>query len=154
MPKAFEFRLERLLEVRRLKEEAARRDHAAAQQALFDQGRVVQGLHREQEESKVAVRALKQERPDVVQLRLQEGYQLALERRLQKAYETLHERTLAEGEKRRVLVEARKGVRVLERFREKQLKLWRTEVDLEEGRFLDEVGLRAAAGDPPLRRAE
>lgn len=139
MPRAFEFRLEKLLELRRLKEDLAQRDLAEAQRALQEQNGVIRGLLQDEELSRQEIRALKMKALDVVQLRLQEGYLLSLERRLGKANEVLHEKAQVEGERRRVLTEARKGVRVLERFREKQLKLWRAGVDLEERRFLDDV---------------
>lgn len=151
MPRAFEFRLEKLLDLRRLKEDLAQRDHAEAQRAVQEQNRAILGLLQEEDASKQEVRALKLKAPDVVQLRLQEGYLLSLERRLRKAYEVLHARAQVEAERRRVLTEARKGVRVLERFREKQLKLWRAGVDLEERRFLDDVTQQQIFREEPVR---
>ena len=73
---------------------------------------------------------------------------------MRKAYEVLHGRAQVEGERRRALTEARKGVRVLERFREKQLKLWRAGVDLEERRFLDDVAQQQVFREELSRKAE
>jgi flagellar export protein FliJ len=144
MPNAFRFRLEKLLELRRRREDLAQREFAEAQQAVQAAQRAVLGVLQEQDAARKAVQELKQGEVDLVRLRLQESYRTALERRLDREREVLQERGRVEAEKRRALVEMRKGVRVLERFREKKLKGWRAEADLEERRFLDEVAQRAA----------
>jgi flagellar export protein FliJ len=144
MPNAFRFRLEKLLELRRLREDLALREFSEAQRAVQAAQRAVLGVLQEQDAARKAVQELKQGEVDLVRLRLQESYRTALERRLERERETLQERGRVEAEKRRALVEMRKGVRVLERFREKKLKAWRAEADLEERRFLDEVAQQAA----------
>ncbi len=70
----------------------------------------------------------------------------ALARRIAREEAVLQERTKAERANRRLLLEARKGVRVLERFREKQFGLHRRDAELEERKFLDEIGGTRAMG--------
>lgn len=140
MPRAFKFRLEKLLDLRRLREELARRDLALARKAVDGQNRLLAGLLGEEDEGKRALRSAKEKTIDMVRLRLLEGYLFSLERRIRREYDRLQELVLAELQKRRALTEALKGVRVLERYREKKVRAWRYEVDREERRFLDEVG--------------
>jgi len=139
MPKAFKFRFERVLEVRRLKEDLATRDLALAQQAVREQNLAVARLLAEEGEGKDALRGLKRATVDIVRLRLQEGYLSVLERRIRAAAERLRELGKVEAGKRQALTEARKEVRVLEKYRDRQLKTWQYGQDLAERKFLDEV---------------
>lgn len=144
MPKAFRFRLEPLLGLRRLREDVARRDAAAARRAVGDQNRVLLAFLRDEEEGKSALRGLKQKTLDLVRLRLQEGYLNALERRIRKGFEVLQDLVRKELEKRRSLAEAVKGVRVLERLRERQQREHRYLGDRHEQKFLDEIAQQRA----------
>ena len=145
MPKAFAFRLEKLLELRRVREDAARRELALARKAVADQNRVIAGLLRDEDEGKRAMRPLREKSIDVVQVRLHEGFLAGLERRIRREVARRQELATVETQKRIALVEARKGVRVLERFREKQRLIHVKEIDAEERKFLDEVAQRTAA---------
>ena len=139
MPKAFKFRLETLLEVRRLREDLARRDLAVARGKVLEQNRKLQALLSEEEEGKKELRALKQREIDLVRLRLLEGYLNSLERGLRRGFQVLEELVRDEAEKRRALAEAVKGVRVLERLEERQRRAYLYELDRQEQKFLDEV---------------
>lgn len=141
MPKVFKFRLGRLLDFRRLREDLARAELTNAGREVREQNAVLMEALREDNEGKEALRKLKQGKElDVVQLRLQEGFLTALERRIRRAFDRLQQLTRVEAEKRRALTEARKDVRVLERLRERQHKAHQYEADREEQKFLDEVG--------------
>lgn len=146
MTKAFEFRLEKVLDLRRLKEEAAQRAFAAAQQAVADRNQSILVLMAEEDEVRNCLRDAQQRSVEVQKLRLAAGCLVALERRLGREYEALQEQVKVEMEKRRVLTEARKDVRVLERLRDKQLGVYRQEVDRDERKFLDEIGQNLAKG--------
>jgi flagellar protein FliJ len=139
MPKAFKFRFEQVLDLRRVKEDVAMRDFAVAQQAVREQNQKLVRLLSEEDEGKDALRGLKRKSIDLLQLRLQEGYLLGLERRIREAGAKLQELGATESEKRKALVEARKAVRVLEKYRERQLKAYRVEQDRAERKFLDEI---------------
>lgn len=147
MAKAFKFRFERVLEVRRLREEIARRDLAIAQQAVREQTRKIARLVAEEESGKNALRGLKQRAIDVLQLRLQEGYLVGMERRIREAAAELQGLGRAETERRNALVEARKAVKVLEKYRERKLRAYAGEQDLAERKFLDEVAQNMARAE-------
>jgi len=139
MARSFVFRFEQVLGIRRLKEEIAERDLAIAQQAVRAQNDRVLRLMAEEEAGKGTLRALKQNTLNIPQLRLQEGYLASVERRIREGIARLRELGVVELEKRKILTEARKDVRVLEKYRERRLAAWRREQDLEERKFLDEV---------------
>lgn len=144
MPKAFKFRFEQVLEVRRLKEEVAQRDLALAQNAVRGQQERIARLLAEEDGGKDAIRELKRKSIDVLQLRLQEGYLVSLERKVREAVAKLQELARAEAEKRKALVEARKAVKVLEKYRERKVRAYGVEQDLAERKFLDEVAQNMA----------
>ena len=146
MAKAFDFRLEKLLELRRRKEEAARREVAAANQAVAERNRIILGLMSDEDLAKDEMRDAQQGTIDVERLRRAGEYAATLERRLQREYLALQDLVKAEMEKRNLLAEAHKGVRVLERFRDRKVQLHRLELDREERRFLDEIGQNLAKG--------
>jgi flagellar export protein FliJ len=82
----------------------------------------------------------------VGRLKLADEYLASLGRLLRREQDSMHDLVRVEAERRRQLVEARKGVLVLERFRETKLRAYRREADLEERKFLDEVGQNLAKG--------
>jgi flagellar export protein FliJ len=139
MAKAFEFRLEKLLGLRRARQDAAGRELAAAQEAVAEAKRSLGALMAEEDRGR-------RERPtDGAGLQQQAEFLAALERRIAREHAALQERARAELEKRRLLLEARKGVRVLERFRERELAVHRKELDREERKVLDEIAQREAS---------
>jgi len=146
MAKAFDFRLEKLLELRRHKEEAARREVAAANQAVAERNRLILGLMGDEDAAKDAMREAGKGTIDVDRLRRAGEYAATLERQLQREYLALQDLVKVEMEKRNRLAEVHKGVRVLERFRERKVQLHRLELDREERRFLDEIGQNLAKG--------
>ena len=144
MAKSFQFRLEKVLDVRRLQEKSAQRELAAAQQAVAERNRIILGLMGQEDDAKREVRALQERAVDVAKLRMAGEYAASLERLLQREYETLQAQVLVEMQKRQQLTEARKGVRVLEKLRDKQARIHRQGIDLDERNFLDELGRRTA----------
>src|SRR6185295_18189159 len=146
MTQPFEFRLEKLPGVRRLKEEVAQRELAAAHAAVEERNRIILELMSQEDAAKNELRWLQQTAIDVQRLRLTAGFLVSLERLLQREYEALQNLVKIEMEKRNDLIEARKGVRVLELAREKKLQLHRRDLDHQERKFLDEVGQNLAKG--------
>jgi flagellar FliJ protein len=146
MSKAFEFRLEKLLELRRLEEEVAQREFAAAQAAVADRNQAILGLLNREEEGRQDLRTQQERVIDVVRLRMTGEYLELIAQLLDRERAILQDLARLELDKRRRLTEALKGVRVLERFRERQLRRYRQELDLEERKFLDEIGQNLAKG--------
>jgi flagellar FliJ protein len=146
MAKAFQFRLEQLLGIRRQREELARRDLAAAQEAVAARNRSILFLMDQEEQAKRDVKAEQERAVDVGRLLLADEYRASLGRLLRREQESLNDLVLVEIDRRQRLVEARKGVRVLERFRETKLRQHLEAAGLEERKFLDEVGQNFAKG--------
>lgn len=140
MAKAFQFRLDRLLDLRRAKESAAQRAFAEARRAVEDATRTLAELLAEEERGREASRALRQGALDLTALRLQEGWQSAVDGRIRASRAKLDELGRAELERRRALTAAMKAVKVLERFRERRWKEWVLAADREERKALDEAG--------------
>ncbi|MBV8881379.1 MAG: flagellar export protein FliJ [Planctomycetaceae bacterium] len=146
MAKAFQFRLEQLLGIRRQKEELAQRELAAAQAAVAARNKSILFLMDQEERGKNELRAMQDTCLDVGRLKLADEYLSSLGRLLRREQETLHDLVRVEIERRHQVVEARKGVKVLERFRETKLRRHRQEAGLEERKFLDEIGQNLAKG--------
>ena len=146
MVKAFQFRLEQLLGIRRQREELARRDLATAQEAVAARKKSILFLRGQEEEAQNDLRVQQERAVDVGRLKLADEYLASLGRLLRREQDSMHDLVRVEAERRRQLVEARKGVLVLERFRETKLRAYRREADLEERKFLDEVGQNLAKG--------
>lgn len=145
MARAFRFRLERLLDLRRAKEGAAQRALADARRAVEEETRRLAELLAEEEEGRRMSRGLRQGRLDLPTLQLQESHRQAIERRIRTSRERLLELGKAELEKRLALTEAMKAVKILERVREKRLAEWTRAGEREERKFLDEVALGGEA---------
>ena len=146
MAKAFQFRLEQLLGIRRQKEELAQRELAVAQQAVAARNQSILFLMDQEEQAKNDLRTQQERGIDVGRLKLSDDYLGSLCRLLRREQETLHDLVRTEIERRQQLIEARKGVKVLERFRETKLRRHRQEATLEERKFLDEIGQNIAKG--------
>lgn len=146
MAKAFQFRLEQLLGIRRQKEELAQRELAVAQQAVAVRNQSILFLMDQEEQAKNDLRTQQERGIDVGRLKLSDDYLVSLGRLLRREQETLHDLVRTEIERRQQLIEARKGVKVLERFRETKLRRHRQEANLEERKFLDEIGQNIAKG--------
>ena len=144
MAKSFQFRMEKVLDVRRLQEKSAQREFSAAQQAVAERNRIILELMNREDDARRELRTLQEGAVDVARLRMAGEFAASLERRLQKEYEALQAQVLVEMQKRQQLTEARKGVRVLEKLREKQARTHRQGFDREERNFLDELGRRTA----------
>jgi flagellar export protein FliJ len=143
---AFQFRLEQLLGIRRQREELAQRDLALAQQAVAARNASILFLIDQAEQARNDRRAQQERGLDMGRLQLAEEYLVSLGRLLRREQESLHDLVRTETERRQRLIEARKGVKVLERFRETKLRHHHQAADLEERRFLDEIGQNIAKG--------
>lgn len=140
MTKSFQFRLEPLLKVRRLAEDAARRELALARKDAAEQDRKLRDLLDQEEEAGKSPGG--RGGLDVVWLRTLQEYRASLEVRIRREHDRLQELVQAEAGKRRALAEAAKGVKVLERLRERQERRFRQELERQEQKFLDEVAGR------------
>lgn len=146
MPKAFQFRMERLLELRRLQEDLKKRDLAEANRAVAQRQQVILLLLVEENTAQKDLKGLRgaDRELDLTAIRLQEQYRNWIDRRIVQSYRELQGFQQTAVERRRELSEASKGVRVLERLRERKRSEHQYATDREEQKFLDEVAQRVA----------
>lgn len=146
MPKTFQFRMERLLELRRLREDLKKRELATANRAVAQRQQTILLLLVEENSAKDELKGLKgaDRTLDLAAIRIQEQYRNWIDRQIVQSYRELQELQKGAAEKRAELSEASKGVRVLERLRERKRLEHRYATDRDERKFLDEVAQRVA----------
>lgn len=139
MPEAYRFRMERILKLRRLREEEARRGLAEAMREVQEQKRRLLERVAERDAGKEELRAGRRKELDLNRLRGLEEWLGALEGRIREEFDLLQDRVRGEIGRRQELTEAGRAVRVLERFRERCRREWVLREERRERRFLDEV---------------
>ncbi len=139
MAKVFRFRLDRVLDLRRLHEKMKKKELAQTRAAVTRQQNDMLQLLIRLDQGKGVSRDLRKEKIDMTSLRMQEQHLNGLMRSIRVGYQSLQERTLDERKKLAELAEASKKVRVLERLREKRKAEYMLELGREEQKFLDEV---------------
>lgn len=139
---AFEFRLGRVLDVRRVEEQAQARLHEAARVAVAEQERRIEGLAAERVRAQQVRREITTAGVDVSGLAMAQSWINRLARELEEARSELRRRLERAAELLKCRVEAAREVRVLERLQDRR----RLEELLAEGRAeqkrLDETALR------------
>ena len=136
--KRFKFRLERVLDYRKIVEGEKKRDLMDRQRTLDAAIQRDQDLAREQLANKVAAEGVF----SVDQLQMIGAYgQWLLDSRERQRQEIVEaERAVAEAQQ--VYIEARKDVRVLEELRTKKLQQYNGVVAQEDSKFLDELAVQ------------
>lgn len=135
----FAFRLERLLALRRRREDDARRAFAEARRATQAEEGLLAALRAEVEASRVDVRGA----VDPGRMSLFAGLRDALEARVRRSTARLAVLAGAEEEARRGVEAATRAVRALERLRERRAAGHRVEEARREQSVLDEAGARS-----------
>jgi len=144
--KFFAFRLERLLHVRCLREEIARREFAAAQAAVEAQQANVAALGGERAAAWERVRGLRGAGVDVLRLAIEDQALAALAGRIRAEESKLSGLEKEREGRRSAVAEAIRAVRVLERFRDKQFRAWRRESARRDLKVLDEAAQARRSG--------
>ncbi|HHY47673.1 MAG TPA: flagellar export protein FliJ [Firmicutes bacterium] len=142
--KAYRFRLEPVLGVRKKKEEAMQQELARVQSAYMEEREAAEGLSAAREESCGRLRAVQDPGDDmeldIVDATLYHSYLLRLAREIA-SQEQLLERLENEVEKAREgVIRARQGRRTLERLKEKQFARFLIESAHAEQKAFDEIG--------------
>jgi flagellar FliJ protein len=148
MPRRFAFDLEPVLSVRRIEEDAKKRAFAEASRRVDEQGALIDAIERDQRDARERFARTRAAGVGMMQLRLEEGYLLGLERRLRRESAELVKRLSVREARRVEFVEARRKVRLLEKLRQKRLAEWRRGAEREEQKFLDEAGALMHARRP------
>ena len=140
MAKRFIFRLQRLLDYRKMLEENKKQEYILAQREVILQSNKIEVLVNEQKLHIEDSARYKVGNVNSTNLRLAEGYIIALNKKANYEREILQQLETTKDEKKQEFIEARKQALLLERLKEKKLKEYKYEVDKEEQKFLDEIG--------------
>jgi flagellar export protein FliJ len=125
-----------------MKEEESKREFARAQAEVKRQEQLILALTVEQARHLVEQGTVRQGSVDLLRLRLHEAYTQTLRRWISAGQTELVRRAGVLEERRQQMAEARKGVRVVEKLKERRHQAWAGEVEREERRDLDEVAQR------------
>ncbi len=139
--KKFQFRLEKLLDIRRYKEKLVENELAKAERKKYILIEKKEGYLNEYEESKLKMR--KDEKKKVLTIERMQFYQRFFKRLKSSASSQNKLIMIADEEMKLIhnkLVEARKQKMILERLKEKKLSKYMYELQKEEQNFFDEVG--------------
>lgn len=136
----FRFRLQKLLEVRRLKEDALRQELARAQEALQREKAVLERLGAAHGATLEELRASVGGTLDVQWIAAYHRYLGFLAHRIEEQRAVVDRLAREEAAKREALIAARRARKVVEKLRERAYARNREEVAREGQAFLDEVG--------------
>jgi flagellar FliJ protein len=139
------FRLETVLRVRRSREEVAAVELAHAQALRKRQGQVLAGLEAERHRVRESVGRLEREGLLARDLLLHRDWEQALRRRWERERLVLREHEAACEVRRLSLLERSREKQVMERLKERQMRLARLAEARAETKLLDEVGGRLRA---------
>ncbi|NLG79667.1 MAG: flagellar export protein FliJ [Firmicutes bacterium] len=136
----FRFRLQKLLEVRRLKEDALRQELARAQEALQREKAVLERLGAAHGATLEELRASVGGTLDVQWIAAYHRYLGFLAHRIEEQRAVVDRAAREEAAKREALIAARRARKVVEKLKERAYARYCEEVAREEQAFLDEVG--------------
>ncbi len=141
MPKKFDFRLQRVLDYRKMLEEQKKYEFIQAQREVILQETKLVDLYTQENEEKLYLSQLKKGLINPISIRLMESYLAGILKRISYEKEVLNQLKEEMFRKKTEFVEARKKTRLLERLKEKRFEEHKYELEREERRFLDEVGM-------------
>ncbi|MFZ5924105.1 MAG: flagellar export protein FliJ [Bacillota bacterium] len=151
----FEFRLQKLLEVRRLRENLRRQELAEARQALDRERSTLARLEEACEEVVQELRAGSEGALDVDRIAIYHRYLGLLTRHIEDQRAAVDRLAREEASKRAAVIAARRERMMVEKLKERAYARYREEVARMEQAFLDEVStIRYAreGGDGPSGR--
>lgn len=140
--KRFDFRLQRVIEVREMKKKECQRELAKSQQELNRQETLLEAATTEYQTSHEGLRRALKKRSSAGSLATLEKWRGRREEEVRnQSHCTAQQRRAVDG-KRAALIMAAKDKKILERLKEHALEEHRTECQREEQSFLDELGCR------------
>ncbi len=138
--KRFRFRLQKLLEVKQLREDLRKQELAAAQRALERERAELARLEAAWARALADLRDECRGTLDVETIRLRHRHLALLGRRMIEREAAVQRLAREEAARREALVEARRGRLTVERLKERAYARYRLEAARVEQAFLDEVG--------------
>jgi len=138
----FNFRLQRVMEIREMKEKDCQRELARSMEVLNREERQLQNIAGEFQASREGLRRALMKKCTAGLLNSLNGWRNRQEDELKVQTAHTNEQKGRVDQKRSALVTASKKKKVLERLRERRLEEHQTESQQEEQAFLDELGCR------------
>lgn len=152
--KKFTFRLQRVTEVRKRREKECQRELAVSQDQLRREELRLQELSEDSERNHEGLRSALAQKSNAGRLAALDSWRMHQLKEMENQQERTQERQFEVEKKRKVLVQASKEKKILEKLREKRKAEHREKVQRAEQIFLDEIGHKdpeASEGNSPLR---
>lgn len=142
--KKFNFRLQRVIEVREVKKKQCQRELAGSQAELARREELLAEAARESQASSEGLRKALKSPSKAGQLMALEGWRNRQEQEVQARRDQTEEQRLEVDRRRAALILAAKEKKALDRLKERRLEEHRGETLREEQAFLDELGCRVS----------
>ncbi|MDR3563805.1 MAG: flagellar export protein FliJ [Negativicutes bacterium] len=139
---AFHFRLEALLKLRRMQEEDAQIKLAQATAAFLSEQERLDALNQQLNSHVDNIRNQQQQPTTIATLKMLQEYHDKIKEDIKLQHINLQQASLRRQEKLKVMEEALKMRKVVEKLREKRFQQHQNEVLVEEQKQLDELGLQ------------
>ncbi len=139
----FKFRLEKVLEVRRRKEEEKEKELASLKKELRREEEFLEKLRKETSliaERIGAFQKVDDESLNLEELRREYDYLEVLRNKITRHLNTVEKLMIKIEEKRKELIEASKERKIMEKLKDKQYRKFRSEEERKERKVLDEIG--------------
>ncbi len=140
--KRFNFRLQRVIDVRQSKEKECQRELSRSQQELLRQENRLQKCALESKKSREGLKKALERPSNIGKLIALDKWRNRQEDELDRQSDRTRKQQVVVEDKRKELVQASKEKKILERLRERRLEEHRMAVQREEQAFLDELGCR------------
>lgn len=143
--KKFKFTLDKVLEVRRIKEKEKQRHLAAALRTLENENKIFEHLNKQKENSWLIIESLLKANLDPATITLAYKSLDGQQTLTQLQDEKVTDAKLKFNEKREELVDIQRKKKILEKLREKQYEYYQMAGEKEEQKFIDEIAVIKAS---------
>ena len=140
--KAFHFSLQRVLEVKKIKEELKKKDLAKAIKAEEHEWKVIFGLQKKERAAKEALRNKTNQIVNPAEMAMYHRYTQKVAEETLEQYDKIDDAKEEVKNKRDVLIEASKEKEAMQKLRAKRWEEYSSSIEKEERAFLDEIASR------------
>ena len=142
MAKAFRFPLQKVLEIRKHKEDQKAIELGQARHELFKEQQNLERLNRQKENLFASVDEQKIKKMDVVNLQVTESYLVDLNEKIKSQKITIKNKQQLVDEKRQELLKVSQEKKIVEKLKERQWQAHKKDVRKELNKMEDEVAIR------------
>ncbi|HHJ53404.1 MAG TPA: flagellar export protein FliJ [Caldithrix abyssi] len=142
MAKAFRFPLQKVLEIRKHKEDQKAIELGQARHELFKEQQNLERLNRQKENLFASVDEQKIKKMDVVNLQVTESYLVDLNEKIKSQKITIKNKQQLVDEKRQELLKVSQEKKIVEKLKERQWQAHKKDVRKELNKLEDEVAIR------------